>query len=246
MLVLGIDTTTPAGCVGLADSQGILAEEMVYSEETHSERLMPAVDRLLTAVGRKIEDVQGIAVAKGPGSFTGARIGVTTAKTLAQVLKVPLVGLSTLEVLALGVWPHRGFICPVIDARHLRGYYALFRVSGEDQVDPVLIKEWEEDVDAFTGIASRLKVLEEPLILVGNGVFPYRDRWQEMLNKGAIIPPAVFHFPRGGSVACLGRLKLKEGVEDNLWELKPIYLKRPQAEINWEIRHREEKRINNG
>ncbi|MEC9488585.1 MAG: tRNA (adenosine(37)-N6)-threonylcarbamoyltransferase complex dimerization subunit type 1 TsaB [Halanaerobium sp.] len=244
MLVLGIDTSTPAGTVGLVNEDGVLAEDMLNIEETHSERLMPAVERMLQLTEKKPIDLCGIAVSLGPGSFTGARIGLTAGKTLAQALEIPIVGLTSLEILAYGLYSFPGLVCPVVDARHHRGYFSLYSLRARTQgrtplKDEPLQRLWQEEAASFQVIAGRLKEAAEQVALVGNGVYPYQDLWQGLLGQQAVIPPAAFHYPRGGIIADLGRNKLVNGFEDQLWELNPLYLKKPQAEINWEKRQKQ-------
>lgn len=127
MLVLGIDTSTRVGGLGLYDSvQGLIGEENLALDQTHSERMLPMLEHLLQAAGVTLEQIDGFAVTVGPGSFTGLRIGVTTAKTLAQVIGVPLIGISTLEVTAYNLLLSDGIICPIFDARNRRVYTAQF------------------------------------------------------------------------------------------------------------------------
>lgn len=131
MLVLGIDTSTRVGGLGLYDSaQGLIGEENLALDQTHSERMLPMLEHLLQVAGVTLEQLDGFAVAVGPGSFTGLRIGVTTAKTLAQVTGKPLVGVSTLEATAYNLVMADGVICPIFDARNRRVYTAQFARAG--------------------------------------------------------------------------------------------------------------------
>ncbi|RKY01883.1 tRNA (adenosine(37)-N6)-threonylcarbamoyltransferase complex dimerization subunit type 1 TsaB, partial [Candidatus Poribacteria bacterium] len=126
MRVLGIDTSTTTGSIGLIDGDKVVAEHVLDVMETHSSRLMPAIDQMLKKAGLSIWDVDLIAVSKGPGSFTGLRVGVATAKGLAYALRKPIVGVPSLDVLAFGVKFFDGLICPLLDARRGEVYGAIY------------------------------------------------------------------------------------------------------------------------
>ena len=127
LLILGIDTITLACSVALLQDGVLLAEFTLNVKKTHSERLMPLVEKLLQESGVEREQLQAIAVAAGPGSFTGIRIGVATARALAQGLAIPAVGISTLEALAEGITAPGALVCPLLDARRNQVYTALYR-----------------------------------------------------------------------------------------------------------------------
>ncbi|MGB9825310.1 MAG: tRNA (adenosine(37)-N6)-threonylcarbamoyltransferase complex dimerization subunit type 1 TsaB, partial [Desulfofundulus sp.] len=132
MLVLGIEAATPVAAVAVVDGERLLAERMVNNRRTHSVNLLPMIKAVLEDAGVGREDLGGIAVSSGPGSFTGLRIGMATAKTLAQVWGLPVVGVGTLDALAHPLTGQGGLICPILNARKDEVYAAVYRtVDGE-------------------------------------------------------------------------------------------------------------------
>ncbi len=236
MLVMGIDTSSEIGAVGLINEQGVQGEINIRHVHRHSERLLPNIDFLFEETGFEIKDLDGIAVTIGPGSFTGLRIGLSSVKALIQVLDIPVVGLSTLDILAYNFFQHRGWLVPVIDARRERVYTSLYQ--GRQQ-DIRHAKNWPDQALKVSELLERLIPFSDQgeLYLVGDGVDIYRDKFIKS-NLDLILAPVEINFSRGGLVAGLGRFYLKQGVEDNIYQLLPNYLKKPQAEINWLKKHR--------
>ncbi len=130
MLVLAIDTSTEIASAALVENGAVICEESICGIKTHSEQIMPLIDRMLKGAGISISDVDVFAVANGPGSFTGLRIGITTAKALAYVNNKPLITVNTLDALAMAgtalVENERAIICPVIDARNRQAFSAIY------------------------------------------------------------------------------------------------------------------------
>src|SRR5690554_6308600 len=141
MLVMSIDTSGEIGAVGLASAEGIIGEINIRLKRQHSERLLPNIDILLKEAGTNLKELDGIGVTTGPGSFTGLRIALATVKTFAQVLNIPVVGISTLEILAYNLFQHQGWLVPLIDARRERVYTALFHNWDRDIRS---CKTWDE------------------------------------------------------------------------------------------------------
>ena len=131
MKVLGIDTATMMGSIGLIDDEGAIAEYSLNIRATHSERLMPAIDRLLKDSGIMPKDIDGFAVSIGPGSFTGLRIGLATVKGFAMGCNKPVAAVSTLEALAFNLAYAEYLICPILDARRNEVYAAMFKSDGK-------------------------------------------------------------------------------------------------------------------
>lgn len=127
MRVLGLDSATLVAGVAVVDEKRVIMEGFLQTRRVHSERLLPLLDTWLREAELKLEHLDGIAVTSGPGSFTGLRIGISTAKGLAQVLGIPLVGVPTLDALALNLAGSAGLVCPILDARKGEIYTALYR-----------------------------------------------------------------------------------------------------------------------
>jgi tRNA threonylcarbamoyladenosine biosynthesis protein TsaB len=233
VLVLGIDTTTLVCGVSVADAGVVLGEYSLQVKKTHSERLLPLISSLLCDTGLTPADLSGVAVASGPGSFTGVRIGVATARALGQALGIPLVGISTLEVLAAQVRYFPGLLSPLLDARRGQVYNAVFRAGerphrlSEDRVVPLaeVLAEFDRS---------------EQVLFLGDGVSVHRDEITGVLGEKACFLPPEGQFNRAATVARLGLAELAAGRGTQYIDLTPRYIRRSEAEIKYMARCREE------
>ena len=223
MIVLGIEASTEAGGVALIDDDALVGERHTSSAKTHSERLLKDIDDVLRSAGIEAGALDGIAVGIGPGSFTGLRIALSTAKGLAFGLGIPIFGVGDLAALAGNVpfWPGR--ICPMIDARRERVYCGIYKNAGDGQVESVL----EDDL---RGLEDILGLVREQTVFVGNGARIHRDRIMDKVNNFAYFAPTELMYPRAAVVAGMGLSKLKSGERDNLDALKPFYVQASEAE----------------
>jgi tRNA threonylcarbamoyladenosine biosynthesis protein TsaB len=237
MLILAVETSTFTGSVALAEASlpegawRIVGETTLHLSETHSSRLMPTIDRLLRQTSRPIQAVQGIAVGLGPGSFTGLRIAVSTVKGLAFSLRVPVVGVPTLDALAHNLPFASPLVCPVLDARKKEVYAALFRGDGEGQVRRI----GETWVLSPEDLCSRIS---ERTILVGSGAEVYGETFREKLGSRALFASPEFSFPRASTVARLSLPSFQRGQTLDPMTFSPIYVRRSEAEIHWERKER--------
>jgi tRNA threonylcarbamoyladenosine biosynthesis protein TsaB len=216
MLTLGIDTATAIGSIGL--SAGSLMGELSFSAKMRqSERLIQAIDRLLELDRVEVKDLELIAVSAGPGSFTGLRIGMATAKGLAQALKAPLIGVPTVQSYARRVvfWP--GQVCVLIHDRRNLVYRAEFS-QGEQ-----IIAERVEEIERVMGEA-------EGKLFLGSGAELYRT---ELTERGGTVTPRTLNLPSGLEVALLGAAEFAATGGDELFTLEPRYAQRPLAEIRF-------------
>lgn len=204
MLVMGIDTSGAVGSVGLYNDDGVLGEINIKLKRRHSERLLPVIDRLLMECGREIDQINGVGVVTGPGSFTGLRIGMSTAKSFAQVLNIPVVGLSSLDILAYNLIIAEGWIVPVIDARNARVYTSLYRGWSRDIKNA---KVRDERALSVNDLINELSSIDDgkPFYFVGNGVEEYREVW-EKAGFNCVLAPRSAGIPHGGSIAELSFL----------------------------------------
>jgi tRNA threonylcarbamoyl adenosine modification protein YeaZ len=239
MLILAIETSTLTGSIALVEApvnkdgsggrEKILGETTLSTPETHSARLMPTIDRLLRESSLTIHQVQGIALGLGPGSFTGLRIAVSTVKGLAFALRVPVVGVPTLDALAYNLPYASTLVCPVLDARKKEVYAALFRGNGEGQLEKIS-DDW---VLSPEDLCSRIP---EKTVFLGNGIEVYGVLFKEKLGPRAVFAPPELSLPRAVNVVRLSLAGFKEGRTLNVFSFAPIYVRRSEAEIHYEAK----------
>ena len=216
MRVLAVDTSTMAGGVALLDEERVVGESLLDVRTTHSERLMLAVERALVDAQWTAASLDGLAVAVGPGSFTGLRIGLAAVKGLAFALGRPIAAVPTLDAMAAGLaWPSRP-VCPVLEARKGEVFASLYRWQGGE-----MHREWDYLSLAPEALAARLT---EPVIGVGDGASLVRSSWM------ALAQP-VRRGPSAAVVGWLGRERLRRGETVGPAELVPLYLRPSQAEL---------------
>lgn len=221
MRILGIDSSTAAGSAAVVEGEVLLGEVWFSGAGTHSQVLMVSVARVLEITGTKLESLSGVAVGLGPGSFTGVRVALSTAKGLAFGLGIPLVGVPTLETLAAGAAHSCGLVCPMVDARAQRIYTALFRfLDGSMQ---------QIEEEALRDLMPWLQSLQEPVLFVGDGALEYRGLIEEALGHLARFGPLECALPRAATVARLGAGKIKRGACDDLDLLVPRYAMEAKA-----------------
>ncbi|MFX4262104.1 tRNA (adenosine(37)-N6)-threonylcarbamoyltransferase complex dimerization subunit type 1 TsaB [Pelotomaculum propionicicum] len=227
MYVLGIESATPVAAVAVAGDGVILAERMVLNQRTHSVNLLPMIKSVLEESGVGKKGLGGIAVSGGPGSFTGLRIGMSTAKSLAQVLGLKVVGISTLTSLAYPLAGRGCYVCPVLNARKNEVYTSVFdnkevlnRLVGPMAVRPGRLVEILLDLGG-------------PVIFAGDGVSQYMDFFKAGLGNLAGFAPSMLNYPRGAAVAELGLAAFREGGGVAPADLCPEYIRPSEAEVVW-------------
>ena len=223
MRVLAIETSTLAGGAALLDGDQLVGEYILNVRTTHSERLLSAADRLLQDAGWTLGVLEGLAVAVGPGSFTGLRIGVSSVKGLAFSLKIPVAAVSTLEALAWALPFARDPVCPVLDARKGEVYVALFHWDGES-----LIRDWEDQALDPEELCRRLS---GPVTFVGDGIAKYGSLFKELLGPLATFAPPARRLPSAACVGQLGHARLLAGEVVDPVALTPRYLRPSEAEL---------------
>lgn len=228
MKVLGIDTSTLTGSVGLIDDERPIAQYTLSIEVTHSERLMEAIDTLLHGARLSLDDIDGFAISVGPGSFTGLRIGLGTVKGLCMATVKKAVSVPTLEALAANVPYCTYAICPILDARKKEVYAALFKYDKNGD----MIRITEDRVISPQLLADQIR---EPVVFLGDGVYVYRDFFKKRLGNFAHFAPANAMLPSGVSVARIGLPKLKRGETASSADV-PVYIRKSEAEIKLEAR----------
>jgi len=228
--ILGIDTSTSCGSIGLMDDEKVISDYLLDIPVTHSERLLGAIELVLREARCPIETLDGWAISLGPGSFTGLRIGVSTVKGLAFATGKPVVGVSTLDVLASQIPPTTYLICPILDARKKEVYAAFYRYGEGNSLKRLSAHLAIRPDD----LAEKIK---EQTIFLGNGVKTYREFLLSILPSLVIFPPAPLHLSHGSTVAKLGYELLKKGESLDISAFAPIYVRPSEAEIKWQETH---------
>ena len=236
MLILGIETATMTGGVALVNAKRVISEYTLNVRTTHTARLMPAIDQILGDSSVDKSDIDGIAISIGPGSFTGLRIGMATAKGLALGLGIPLLGIPTLDALAWNIPFAMYQICTLLDARKKEVYYSLFRYAetGEHTGSPLqqLVPYQVMPPDEL------VKQIDEKTIFLGDAVDVYKDFLSEKLGELAAFAPDVQNLPRAATVAEMGLLKLEAGDHLDLAAAEPIYIRPSDAELSLTARRK--------
>lgn len=225
MTILAIDTSNyPLGVALIEDNQ-VLGEYITNLKKNHSVRIMPAIQTLMKDCERVPSQLTKIVVAKGPGSYTGVRIGVTIAKTMAWSLKIPLVGISSLEIIAAGAGRYfDGYISPLIDARRGQVYTGLYEYqSGK------LVTVKEDRLVLSADWAVTLKEAQKPILFVGNDLPLHQAVIEDTLSSQAVYAAITEHNPRPSELALLGKEKQGEDIHSFV----PNYIRLAEAEAKW-------------
>ncbi|MDR4938808.1 tRNA (adenosine(37)-N6)-threonylcarbamoyltransferase complex dimerization subunit type 1 TsaB [Rossellomorea marisflavi] len=224
MKILAIDTSNfPLG-VALIDEDKVIGEYMTNVKRNHSLKAMPAVEQLLKDCDTDVKELTKIVVANGPGSYTGVRIGVTLAKTLAWSLDIPLVPVSSLAVLASSGRYFNGYLSPIFDARRGQVYTGLYRFR-DGKMENVL----EDRNVMLTDWVEELKNYEGEILFVGNDTGIHAEAIQEALGEKAVLAPFVSHNPRPSELAYIGM----DMEESTAHEVLPNYIRMAEAEVKW-------------
>lgn len=224
MLILAFESSAKAASVALSNDGVLLGESFLNNGKTHSATLMPMAERLLADCGVTPGELSCVAVAIGPGSFTGVRIGVAAAKGLAWAAETPCCGVSTLEAMAHQLIQNRGIICPVMDARRQQVYNALFSSDGKN-----LTRLTEDRAISLEDLGTELKNVEKPIFIVGDGSKLCYNTLDPSV-PGLVYPPAHLEFQRADGVAAAAYPLVRQGKTTASDALIPNYLRLSQAE----------------
>ncbi len=220
MKILAIESSAIAASVCVECDGKLVAEAFQNNGLTHSKTVMPMLENMLKTCGEKLDGIDKIAVAAGPGSFTGLRIGISVAKGLSWATRIPVCGVSTLEAMAYQASFFEGVICPVMDARAGQVYNAVFRCK-----DGVITRICKDRAIALSALLEELESEEERILLLGDGAEMCYNECKK-LGIVAALPDSAQRFPRACGVARAARNM--EGVPPEKLEI--YYLRLPQAE----------------
>jgi tRNA threonylcarbamoyladenosine biosynthesis protein TsaB len=229
MKLLAIETSTMLGGLALMDSDGGLVAEIRLSvKTTHSEGLLKNIDHILSLAGWGMDDLDALAVAIGPGSFTGLRVGIGTVKGVAFALGTKVVGVPTLEAYAWSLPFSRLLVCPMLDARRKEVYAGVFDTSEGTSIKRLI----PEAPIKPAALAEKLRELD-PVVLMGQGALLYRAVFEETLGDRGIFAPPHLMAPSPSALAHAGMARALRDEFDDPAALVPHYIRKSEAELNW-------------
>jgi len=216
--ILSIDTSSPVCAVAILEDNKLIKEISQNNGLTHSEKLMPIIEQILTETNLKLKDIDLLVCDKGPGSFTGIRIGVATIKAFTDSLNIPAIGISSLETLAYNI-NNNGIICSLIDAKNYNCYYGVFESNGHtySQMNHL-------SVDNISNILENFKNIDSPITFVGDGANVYKDKILQVLPNGQ------FTSDNDLSAYKLGLAGINHFKNNTEEEILPLYLRAPKAQ----------------
>lgn len=224
MKILAFETSAKAASVALMDENLLLGQSYQNTGLTHSQTLLTMAEDLMKTCGCTPSDITAVAVAAGPGSFTGVRIGVAAAKGFAWGGQIPCYGVSTLEAMARSLGVYSGIVCPVMDARRSQVYNALFRMEWGK-----CTRIWEDRAISLADLGAELQNFEEPVFLVGDGsILCYNSLLERV--PSLILPAEHRMHQKADGVALCAREMIARGKEGNAEGIAPNYLRLSQAE----------------
>jgi tRNA threonylcarbamoyladenosine biosynthesis protein TsaB len=231
VLILGIDTATAQVGCAIGGHEGVIASAHVARGRRHAETLAPAIEFVRRQAGIELDEIGAVAVDIGPGLFTGLRVGIATGKAMAHALGIPMIGVPSLDLLAFPVRFSPRLIATVVDARRGEVFHALYR-----QVPGGVQRISEPEVDEPGDVVSDLMARAEEVLAVGDGVLRYRTHFDDLPRVE--ITEEGLSYPSAGSLVQLAHARaLREDFVPH-WEIHPLYLRHPDARINFKSRER--------
>jgi tRNA threonylcarbamoyl adenosine modification protein YeaZ len=226
MKILGLDSSGLVASVAVVCDDNMLGEYTVNYKKTHSQTLLPMLDEVARMIELDLDSIDAIAVAGGPGSFTGLRIGSATAKGLGLALNKPIINVPTVDALAYNLVGHSGVVCPLMDARRSQTYTGLYRFVGNDTMQTVI----GQCVVGIDEIVDSVNKYGEAVTFLGDGVPVFKAFIEEHMTVEYGFAPAHLNKQRAGAVAVLGAKLYEAGHFQTAEEHAPDYLRLSQAE----------------
>ncbi|RHV00363.1 tRNA (adenosine(37)-N6)-threonylcarbamoyltransferase complex dimerization subunit type 1 TsaB [Firmicutes bacterium OM07-11] len=235
MRVLAIDSSGMTATVAVVEDTQTIAEYTVNFKKTHSQTLLPMIDTMGKMIELELKSIDAIAVAGGPGSFTGLRIGSATAKGLGLALEKPLIHVPTVDGLAYNLYGCQDIICPIMDARRKQVYTGMYtfarrELEGSKGTELVLDVLEAQNASPIDELIERLNIHGRPVVFLGDGVPVYQDVIKEKMRVPFSFAPASANRQRAAVVGALGIQYYKEGKFETAMEHQPDYLRVSQAE----------------
>lgn len=225
MKILALDSSSLAASVAIVQDEILTAEYTINYKKTHSQTLLPMIDEIVKMTELDLDTIDAIAVSKGPGSFTGLRIGSATAKGLGLALNKPIVAVETLAAMAYNLWESDAWIVPIMDARRNQVYAGVYQFQ-----DGELRVHMEQCAVAIEELLKYLNEQKEKVIFLGDGVPVFREKIEELLSIPHKFAPAHLNRQRAGAVGVLAEKYYAKGITESAAEHKPEYLRLSQAE----------------
>jgi len=232
MKIIAIDSSGLVASVAVIEDDLLIAEYNTQYQKTHSQTLLPMLDELKKMTELDLNSIDAIAIAKGPGSFTGLRIGSATAKGLAYALDVPIVELSTLEGMAANLYGSDAYICPMMDARRMEVYSALYKytlIDGKYTLQ-TLIEDVALPIEEMVNRINEVNKDNRPVMFLGDGVGVAQEIIKDKLSSEYVWAPEHMNRQRAASLGFLAMEKLRLGETVSCYEHEPEYLRVSQAE----------------
>ena len=237
MKILGIDTSTMAANVAVLEDDKLICEYTINTKKTHSQKLMPMIENMLKLSDLDIKEIDAIAICVGPGSFTGLRIGMATAKAMAHVNNIPLIGVNSLEILGANMDLCNRNICSILDAQRNQVYKNKYILKDYK------ITELEEiSIKAIDELLEEISSSNEDWVLVGEAVYKYKEKIEEISN--ITIPSPANNITKASTLCFVARDKMLANDQVyNCYNINPMYIRKSQAEEQYEEK---QKRLKDG
>ena len=229
MKILALDSSGLVATVAVLEDDVMVAEYTTCYKKTHSQTLIPMLDEIKKMIELDLNSVDAIAVTKGPGSFTGLRIGCATAKGLGLALDCPLIPIPTVDALAYNMYGSNALVCPLMDARRDQVYAGLYRFEKKDD-GYEMVCELSQCAVSIEEIINIVNSWEQEVIFLGDGVPVYKEKIANMCSVDYSFAPAGFNRQRASSVGLLGVIEYKKGNYVSADDMEPDYLRLSQAE----------------
>ena len=237
MKILGIDTSTMAANVAVLEDDKLICEYTINTKKTHSQKLMPMIENMLKLSDLDIKEIDAIAICVGPGSFTGLRIGMATAKAMAHVNNIPLIGVNSLEILGANMDLCNRNICSLLDAQRNQVYMNKYILKDDKitELEEISIKPIDE-------LLEEISSSNEDWVLVGEAVYKYKEKIEEISN--ITIPSPANNITKASTLCFVARDKMLANDQVyNCYNINPMYIRKSQAEEQYEEK---QKRLKDG
>ncbi|MFR1811038.1 MAG: tRNA (adenosine(37)-N6)-threonylcarbamoyltransferase complex dimerization subunit type 1 TsaB [Terrisporobacter sp.] len=237
MKILGIDTSTMAANVAVLEDDKLICEYTINTKKTHSQKLMPMIENMLKLSDLDIKEIDAIAICVGPGSFTGLRIGMATAKAMAHVNNIPLIGVNSLEILGANMDLCNRNICSILDAQRNQVYMNKYILKDDKitELEEISIKPIDE-------LLEEISSSNEDWVLVGEAVYKYKEKIEEISN--ITIPSPANNITKASTLCFVARDKMLSNDQVyNCYNINPMYIRKSQAEEQYEEK---QKRLKDG